>query len=173
MIITPVTEVPGLYLVDQVYNIDLLNDFLAEDLSKLPTKSIETQEHWIYRKNYKIFPKHSSWHQLQQSVDYNPINQLGYDKKNSLDTVFWVDAPGFTTGIHKDNPKVIASLQVYLDTAEGLGTQFYNNYFKMIFKVPYVKNTGYLLINNGQPHGFPQSVQKTRYSTYTWLTPKS
>jgi len=173
MTITPVAEVAGLYLVDQVYDIALLDQFLAEELSQVPTKSVALQEHWVFRKNYKLFPKQSCWNQLQQSVDYTLIHQLGYHKRQALDTVYWIDLPGFTTGVHQDDPGVFASLQVYLDTAEGLGTQFYSNYFKLIFTVPYVKNTGYLLINSGQRHGFPQSVQKTRYSTYTWLTPKS
>jgi len=36
-----------------------------------------------------------------------------------------------------------------------------------------VKNTGYLLVNKGQLHGFPRPVTQTRHSTYTWLKPNS
>lgn len=172
MTITPVTEVPGLYLVDQVYDIELLDQFLAEDLSHVPTKSVASQEHWVFRKNYKLFPKQSCWNQLQQSVDYTLIHQLGYYKRQALDTVHWIDLPGFTTGMHVDNPQAIATMQVYLDTADGLGTQFVDAP-GTVFTVPYRKNSGYLMINYEQLHGFPNPVQQTRRSTYTWLTPKS
>jgi hypothetical protein len=173
MIIEPHDKIIGLYLVTQVYNLGLLDQFLAEDLSTVPTKSLSLQENWILRKTYRLFPKTSCWNQLQQSVDYGPINNIGYYKKNLLHTAYWIDLPEFASGVHRDNTEVVASLQVYLDTADGLGTQFYNNDLELIFTVPYVKNSGYLLVNNGQLHGFPHPVAQTRYSTYTWLTPKS
>jgi hypothetical protein len=173
MIVTPCDAVPGLYLVDQVYDLQLLDQFLAEDLSNVPSKSLPMQEQWTLRKNYKLFPKTSCWNQLQQSVDYSPINKMGYYKYDPMDTSYWMDLPGFTTGIHQDNPGVVVSLQVYLDTADGLGTQFYSDRSNLVFTVPYVKNSGYLLINAGQLHGFPKPVAQTRHSTYTWLKPKS
>lgn len=173
MIVESIHAVPGLYLVDQVYDTDLLDQFLAEDLSTVPAKSLPMQERWTLRKNYRIFPKSSHWHQLQQSVDYSPLNELGYYKYSPFDTTYWVDLPGFTTGIHSDNPGVVCSLQVYLDTADELGTKFYNKDLGLVFTVPYKKNSGYMLINNGQLHGFPNPVTQTRYSTYTWLKSKS
>ena len=66
MIVESIHAVPGLYLVDQVYDTDLLDQFLAEDLSTVPAKSLPMQERWTLRKNYRIFPKSSHWHQLQQ-----------------------------------------------------------------------------------------------------------
>jgi hypothetical protein len=74
--------------------------------------------------------------------------------------------------MHVDNPQVVASMQVYLDTADGLGTQFVDAH-GTVFTVPYRKNSGYLMINCGQLHGFPNPAQQTRRSTYTWLKPKS
>jgi hypothetical protein len=173
MIVTPVEEIAGVYLVDQVYNPELLDQFLAEDLSHIPVKSLPMQERWSTRKNYRMFPKTSCWQQLQNSVDYTPINNMGYHKQRELDTTYWIDLPGFNMGIHRDNPEVVVSMQVYLDTAEGLGTQFFSEDWRLLLAVPYVKNTGYLLVNKGQLHGFPRPVTQTRHSTYTWLKPNS
>jgi hypothetical protein len=170
MIITPVDSVTGLYQVDQVYNIDLLDLFLAEDLSNVPHVSLPGQENWL-RKNYRLFT--NAWKQLQQSIDYSEINKLGYLTPTPFNTVYWIDQPGFSTGIHQDNPAIFASMQVYLGTADELGTQFVDSKNHAVFTVPYKKNSGYLLINTGQPHGFPDLLQKIRHSTYTWLTPKS
>jgi hypothetical protein len=172
MIVTSVDTVPGLYLVDQVYNPALLDQFLDEDISHVLSKSLPLQEHCTLRKNYKEFPGNSAWHQLQKDVDYGPVNQLGYYKYGLLDTAYWVDLPGFVMDMHVDNPQVVASMQVYLDTADGLGTQFVTAH-GTVFTVPYRKNSGYLMINCGQLHGFPNSAQQTRRSTYTWLKSKS
>jgi hypothetical protein len=171
MIISSVENVLGLYLVDQVYDPVLLDEFLQEDIEQVPWKSLPLQEHWL-RKNYKLFPPGSCWHKLQQSVDYAPVNKMGYYKYSSMDTSYWVDLPGFKTGMHQDNAEVQASLQVYLDTAPDLGTQFVDS-SGGIFAVPYKKNSGYLMINCGQLHGFPGPSPQPRLSTYTWLKPKS
>ena len=170
MIIEPVEHIPGLYLVQQVYNLQLLDQFLDENIETVHHRSLPMQEHWL-RKNYKLFPAGSTWHVLQNNVDWTAVNSMGWYKYSSLDTAYWIDLPGFSTGMHQDNAQVQASLQVYLDTADNMGTQFQHN--NEVFTVPYQKNTGYMMINCGQIHGYPGPAPKHRYSTYTWLKPKS
>jgi len=172
MKLEPVKQIAGLYLVADVYDSACLDQFITEDHSSLPHKSLPMQETWL-RRNYKHFPSSSAWQQLQHSVDYSEVNHvLGYYKYSAMDTAYWIDLPGFSTGMHQDNQQVKASLQVYLDTGSELGTQFIDQNNR-VFTVPYQKNTGYLMINLGQVHGFPGPAHTFRHSTYTLLKPKS
>jgi hypothetical protein len=171
MIISP-SPVEDVYIVRDVYNNSLLDQFLAENIIHVLSRPLTGQQAWL-RETRQDFPKSSVWHAMLQSIDFTQINRLGY-KLAETAPAYWLDMPGFTTGIHVDNLLVQASLQVYLeDNDPKFGTQFYDKNRNLIFTVPYAKNTGYLLINRRQLHGMITPCPFMRKSTYTWLTPKS
>jgi hypothetical protein len=167
MKIIPCTDIAGLYLVEDVYDSTLLDQFLAEDHTALSTKKALTgQEHWA-RDCFVSFGNASVWTQLLASVDFSPLADLKLKPKS---TAFWKDYPGFYCESHADNVLLTAAMQVYLgDSANpDMGTKFHPTY-----TVPYRKNTGYLMINMEQLHGGNKPTQELRYSTYTWLKLKS
>jgi len=79
----------------------------------------------------------------------------------------WKDSAGYKIGPHKDNDRVVAAMQIYLNNGpENLGTWFEDT------EIPFVKNTGYIMKNknkilHGMKHGVP--VGTTRYSLYAWF----
>lgn len=167
MKITPCADIAGLYLVQEVYDPALLEQFLLEDHDLLGAKkSLAGQEAWN-RDCFRSFDHSSCWQQLLASMDTAPLGQLNLE---STSTAFWKDYPGFCCESHADNVLLEASMQVYLgdSTDPAMGTQFYPDY-----TVAYRKNTGYLMINYQQLHGSNQPTQEMRYSTYTWLKLKS
>lgn len=165
MIISPIEQVPNLWYVQQVYDENLLDKFLAEAHQSYFYTMLHEQENWK-RKNYQQFPASSVWNSLLNSVDYGPTTAL---KFTPVRHAFWIDSPGFFAGIHEDNKQVVASQQIYLDTLDNAGTVFYDYQYKPLYRVPYKRNTGYFMINCGQLHGFPYPILQTRRSTYTWF----
>lgn len=81
---------------------------------------------------------------------------------------FWEDEPGFTFSPHVDIEFISATIQVYLnDSAETAGTEFFNENDELLHKMPWVKNTGYVL--NSVPtsrHGMTTPSPKRRRSLY-------
>lgn len=167
MKITPCKDIAGLYLVEDVYDTALLDQFLAEDHAGTGTViTLAGQETWN-RDCFRSFDSTSVWEQLLDSMDTELFAELNLQPTS---TAFWKDYPGFRCGSHSDNVLLEASMQVYLadSTDPTMGTTFYPDY-----SVPYRKNTGYLMINQGQVHGSNAPTQEMRYSTYTWLKLKS
>jgi hypothetical protein len=167
MRITPCTDIAGLYLVEDVYDVTLLDQFLAEDHDALGTKQALTGQEDRARDCFRSFDNASVWTQLLSSVDFSPVMNL---QLKPTSTAFWKDYPGWSGEKHADNMLLQASMQVYLgDSANpNMGTKFYPAH-----TVAYRKNTGYLMINLGQLHGGCEPMQELRYSTYTWLKLKS
>lgn len=167
MKITPCTDIAGLYLIEDVYDTALLDQFLAEDHANTGTViTLAGQETWL-RDCFRSFSSTSVWEQLLASMNTAPLEQLNLI---TTSTALWKDHPGFCCGRHTDNVLLEASMQVYLGDSldSAMGTMFYPDY-----TVPYRKNTGYLMINQGQLHGSNSPTQEMRYSTYTWLKLKS
>lgn len=99
------------------------------------------------------------------------INDLfGSDVLNFIGIQLWTDGAGYDTGLHQDNETIDVSCQVYLfDQDPALGTKFVRGDQEVT--VPYVNNTGYVMINNRDHqllHGTCQAtpVGVTRYSVY-------
>lgn len=99
------------------------------------------------------------------------INDLfGNNTLNFIGIQLWTDSAGYDTGLHQDNETIDVSCQVYLfDQDPALGTSFVRGDQKVT--VPYINNTGYVMINNRDRdllHGTSRAtpVGVTRYSTY-------
>jgi hypothetical protein len=172
MNLTPVKSIPGLYLVSNVFNEALLDQFLSEDLSLIPNLTLETWKGtWppsLYigplRKTYNTFPENSKWGELIGSIDKTEIENLGF---SIHETIAWADHPGFMSVVHEDDPSIEAALQVYLNKTGDRGTIIYDKDDNP-FEVPFEKNCGYLLINLGQKHSLSM-LTSLRKSTYTCL----
>lgn len=166
MQIEPVPAVPGLYLVHEAYDTALLAQFLAEPLPAQHA-TLDLQE-TLPRRTFREF-EHATWTQLLASQDQAPLEMLGWRINSS---VYWIDSPGFRMGIHADNARVQAAMQIYLGNGQDLGTRFYDQDHALLFTVPYAWNCGYIMINYGQLHAAPYVMQGQRCSIYTWLEPK-
>ena len=170
MIIEPVESIPDLFLVRDVYDSELLEQFLSEDRVNWNRVKLPMQEDYD-RDTVERFDKSSVWNQMIASVDRYKLLDIKLQFGRS---VCWMDNPGFCMGTHRDNRHVWAAMQVYLtDGDPGYGTHFYDHPGATPFVVPYKKNCGYVMINQKQLHGVPVTVKTFRMSTYTWLTPKS
>jgi len=167
MILTPVENIDGLYTVEDVYDLEILESFIQEDFTKIPSKPLEKQESMMLRKTFRFFPKSSKWLSLIKSVDINKIKNLGYEV---ADRALWIDNIGFKMAPHIDNDRVVASMQVYLkDGPENSGTTFFNLDNTFSYIVPFKKNCGYIMINKRQRHGVLTPVSEERWSIYNWL----
>lgn len=101
-------------------------------------------------------------HQLRQLFDY----------EISLSSEVWRDYPGYSNGIHVDDPVIDHVLMVYLNQTASLdhvmGTEFIES-DGAHYHVPNVINHGLLLLNSPQiPHGMvgqvpANHVRKTFY----------
>ena len=135
MRITPCADIAGLYLVEDVYDVTLLDQFLAEDHTALGTKqALAGQEHWA-RDCFVSFGNASVWTQLLASVDFSPLADLKLKPKS---TAFWKDNLGWSCKKHADNMLLQASMQVYLgDSANpDMGTKFHPTYTCLLYTSP-------------------------------------
>jgi len=167
MEIEPVDGYEGLFLVRNVYDSSILDEFLQEDFDSYPRE----MSFFISSRNtrHKIdkFPANSKWKELLKSADYSKILKLGYITGPSMSGL-WIDEPNFKLKYHVDNDMVVASMQVYLKTNEiNCGTTFIKNDIE--FTVPYKKNCGYFSLNHKHKlvHGVFYTIEEQRYSTFT------
>ena len=168
MILNPVDNIDGLFTIENVYDLEILESFLQEDFTKIPSKPLVKQEHMILRKTFKVFPESSKWLSLINSINIDIIKNLGYEIS---DSALWLDNIGFNMGSHIDNDAVVASMQVYLkDGPENFGTTFFNLDNTFSYLIPFKKNCGYIMINKGQRHGLLSPITEDRWSIYNWLT---
>ena len=78
----------------------------------------------------------------------------------------WLDHAGYMSRMHKDfSPNIKVNIQVYLDNgAENMGTACFDTQW---LRVPYKKNTGYMLICPTEiTHGMYMPVIDKRLSLY-------
>jgi len=153
----------NIFLIKNVYNLSLLNEFLQEDFDSYPQ-----EKNLNVNGRYRCygFPPSSKWQDLLHSVDYSNVIKLGYIHDQS--STFWIDDPQFTMGYHIDNGNFVAAMQVYLTSNENGGTTFINNN-KIKFTIPYTKNCGYISFANKHKlqHGVVNPMNEKRYSIYT------
>jgi hypothetical protein len=163
MEIEPIDGYNGLFLVRNVYDSSLLDEFLQEDFDSYPREmTLRNTRH-----NINKFPANSKWKELLKSADYSKILKLGYITGLSM-TMLWIDESNFKMTYHVDNDMVVAGMQVYLKSNEiNCGTTFIKN--DVEFTVPYKKNCGYLSLNHKHKlvHGVSYTIEEQRYSTFT------
>lgn len=186
-------------IADRLYSVqDLLPDHVtqaiqAQDWLASAWEPAQRQETWSRRQvdNNSVLQEFNS--HIQQAVAQ--VNQqLGTNFFLPIQSVWWVDLPGFEVSIHCDNPGVKTALQMYwIAPSEQYGTVFYSDdqpgvefagrppeELDLVHQFPSRANTGYLMRNEpdtatGQLprlwHGMhnPVPVGHIRLSSYTIL----
>ena len=177
MIITPVDAQYNLFLVEDIYPQDLLDQVAQEDFMSYEWELQEGQLDWPRR---KLLPQQDS---ILPKLDLH-LNKVRQDLADALNvhfpeydcwSSFWLDYAPYTCGIHLDGDLPIA-MQVYLlDSADPKhGTVFYNADKTVRYTFPYKANTGYIMFNGPtQYHGVPTTLKEgeTRLSSYTYFGP--
>lgn len=165
----------NLWRVTDVYSLDLIQQLETVPFKNLPFEKMRLQER--YSRDKFLPSSNEVLRNLDNEIEqYLPmIEEVTGRNIIKYDTIFFYDNPGFHIGIHEDNSHIEISMQIYLnDNLESMGTTFYNSSNKndVRFKFPFVKNTGYLMINeSGQWHGQSIIVPKNtlRLSSYTYF----
>lgn len=173
MIISAVDTHNNLFKVQYVVPELVVKEMLATDWLAQPWRKQEWQEDWLRRKidNTDTVQKIDKFLQSKLSC----INAACRTSFTNCHTILWLDEPGFTVGIHEDNPGVVGSMQLYWATTNSaIGTAFFSdtNGQRLRYRCPYVVNTGYIMVNGpGQWHGMltPVPSNTFRLSSYTYF----
>jgi len=183
-----------LFSIKNIITEELLEKLSLEVLDTIPYTKMEGLQAQMPRR--KLVPvTGSTLSQIQEHIDKQKdviSKAVGY-KINQIDSVFWLDQPGFSIDAHIDNPGVGNAMQIYLSNCKDLGTIFYNvEDSEIVTKedkqrwhyqgshppanirkaFDFETNTGYIMINNNkQLHGVPNTVGKDdiRLSAYCYL----
>jgi len=176
MTITPYDSQNNLFVVDDFYPDELIEQFVSTDHLSAAWKKEDWQEHYPRRRLMhepgSIYERMNSYVNSQLAAVAEAISmELIYSE-----TGFWLDEPGFRMLPHIDNEGVAVSLQIYLNQNNNdLGTIFYNPDKTVRHCFEYKLNTGYLMINGpAQLHGMGVAIPEGTYriSSYSWFYPK-
>lgn len=173
MIITAVDNKQDLFLIENIFPDNLLDNLSKVILLDLPYKNEAWQEEYSRRRlepntvllGFSKYIRHNL-ERLNESTGMQAID---------CTTGFWLDEPGFTMNTHVDNSNVFASMQIYLLGENCPGTKFTTELGLERYCFNFSKNTGYLMINNiDQYHEVAGTVPADTYRlcSYTWFFPK-
>lgn len=167
------TEFDTVYIIKDVLDPDMIDklkhyiDTVDPDRwQKVPGQELSPRRAIVWHADTVIEELHEAFARVTGN-----INKLfGADTLNFIGIQLWTDSAGYDTGLHQDNETIDVSCQVYLfDQDPALGTSFVRGDQQVT--VPYVSNTGYVMINNrdsnllhGTSRATPPGV--IRYSTY-------
>ena len=112
MQIKAVDDKKDLFQVNGLFT-DILLDNLSKDiLEAIPFTKMEWQENWERRK--LIVAPGSVLEQIQKHINSQAeaIGQALGKTIENINTIFWLDLPGFTCPAHFDNPRVDTVMQL-------------------------------------------------------------
>lgn len=165
MKITAIDDLNNLFLVEDLFPVDLLEDFWKLDLNLLKYQP-ELVEGRCSRRN--IIEKNST---ISKLYSHARKEILKFYKVSGH--ALWVDVENFSMSKHLDSTNIEAGMQIYLNNLDqNYGTCFYHPDGSVRYQFPYVANTGYLMINSAdQWHAATCTVAKNsfRSSCYFWL----
>lgn len=192
MRITAVDDKKDLFLLEDVLDSKLIEQFNREDINTYKWQKQEWQEN-IHRRVLIDHPT-SVLRKIKEQLKLVPqqINETLNTTFSRLAVYCWQDFEGFKFGKHIDNSNVDTVMQIYIGNASTeLGTVFYkckeedvenidnqqqwsliNHDLPVRYNFKYIPNTGYLMFNNRtQAHGVTGTVQSTdkRVSCYCWI----
>jgi hypothetical protein len=158
-------------VVEEIKNIDWLN---------LPTDTPPMQEQMIRKKiKHEYVPALTKINQLLENHS-KQIGELLNLKFIDIRTLWWLDLPGFVSGIHIDSTEYTALQAYWIAPGIKYGTHFYSTSNRSLKQNPLIKrfdfttNTGYLNDLTGPDsekiyHGMPNPVPENtfRISSYT------
>lgn len=159
-------------ITDNFYRLD---DVLSDDVYA------EILENFKDTSNWDLLPDANNINRLEMHLHTNsPIAKKIFETLNHLATIaetvvgklypnspqLWLDPNGYMSRMHKDfSPNIKVNIQVYLDNgSKHMGTACFDNKWH---RVPYKKNTGYMLICPTEiTHGMYMPVIDKRLSLY-------
>jgi len=121
-----------------------------------PRKIIPWKSESVIEEVYMVFQE------LEQEVSDTFSRQLKLQSVN-----FWQDSPGYTISPHIDNNRISVAMQIYINQSNyEAGTEMYKDH-DVIYKLPWVPNTGYILNNTDKSiHGMMTTVNTLRQHIY-------
>ena len=160
MHIEPVDKGNDLFIVSNVIQQQTLSGLLDIDLNTYKHHGAYMQEDSL-RRELEIVAE-DVFHQIKLDINSqqnkDAFSEVLKYQVQDIGVDFWWDTPGYTIDIHNDQEWIDRVLQIYLWPNDiNLGTVFYENN-TVRYAVPYVANTGYLMINKGQRHGMTNPV---------------
>ena len=177
MIVTSVDKQYNLFLVENIYPQDLLDQVNQENFLDYKWELQEGQLDWPRR---KLLPDDNS---VLLQLDKH-LNNVRYDIADALNghfpeydcwSSFWLDYSPYNCKMHLDGDLPIAMQIFLLDNAgPEHGTVFYNPDKTERYTFPYKVNTGYIMLNGpDQYHAVPTTLQpgELRLSSYTYFGP--
>jgi hypothetical protein len=167
------TEFDSVYRVKNVLDPDMiikLKNYI-DSVSSDRWQTVPGQEHnnrraIVWQADTVIEELHEAFARATSAINV----LFGSQSLNFIGIQLWTDGEGYDTGLHQDNETIDVSCQVYLfDQDPSLGTSFVRGDQRVA--IPYINNTGYLMINNRDSrllHGTSQATPAgvTRYSAY-------
>lgn len=176
-----VDQYADLYHVSNTISSDLVNKIIETPWLDLDFTTQPKQETWLRR---QIKNESLHWYREFQSQLHSKHaeieSQTGIKFDSFMESIFWLDMPGFICPIHTDG-ELPASMQINWIAEPNTGTVFYHSKHKHDLRhiTPAQTNHGYLMINQAdstgyrhlQWHGMLQPVSRLRVTSYTWLYP--
>jgi hypothetical protein len=176
-----ITEFDSVWVVQQVLTdqmIEKIRHYIqtvsADQWSLVPGQERSNRRAIVWQADTVIEELHEVFARITPEIN----DMFGSDTLNFIGIQLWTDGVGYDTGLHQDNETIDVSCQVYLfDNDPALGTSFVHGDQRV--DIPYINNTGYLMINNRDQHLLHGTSRATpagveRYSIYSvWsLSPK-
>jgi len=173
MKITAVDSAKDLFLVENIFSLELLSDLSTNNIDwQLQGQQEDFPRGVVYGENCNSA---HSFYKMSEYLNSSEV-EMYFTKFFGRDTLvhsprIWYDQPGFHMKEHVDGDgfKLDAALQIYLGDNQGQsGTTFYHMDGSERYEFEYKFNTGYLMNNNKtQLHGVkPNSSKRTRLSLY-------
>lgn len=146
------------------------NNFVAEHLQKNQAR-VKLKHDNVLQKKLKIIFSHSA---IKNFIETNYEMKVG-----DIVPSVWIDSEGYTLPRHIDDGSIAIAMQIYLGTADGLGTQLYADMksIEPLITFDYKINCGYVMLNCDKsfhqtegtvPYGFkrPSVYVRFRKSDY-------
>lgn len=134
---------------------DVFDDkFKEEILGTLKQENQFVAEH-LQRKQARVKLKHDNLLQNKLKIIFSHSNIKKFIEKNYNMKVgdvipsVWIDTEGYNLPRHIDDGSIAVSMQIYLGTHKGLGTQIYPDMesTEPLATFDYVSNNGYVMLN--------------------------
>lgn len=179
MKITPLNEFNTLFMVEDVYPSNVIDECIQQDVANMPWEPLgdavysqaDTPRRMIISEKPNVFATLNDY--ISELIP--EVREITQQSISHSHTRVWADYPRYDVPRHLDNKDgVYITLQVYLNNGDiELGTHFSNsNRAPYQHAIPYKANFGYIMVNTDYNfHGMIKPVPKDfiRLSSYTWF----
>lgn len=188
MQVTAIDHYHNLFLIENVFPKNIVEQVLATDWLSLPWQRQQGQEHWLRRRIDNLAVEwidewDQSLQQLLPMIEYQ--TGINLQMASTQNTAWWLDEPGFTCAMHTDGEMPGAMQLTWIGANSQLATAFYHykNPESLRHQFEFKPNTGYIMINSPdknlarhlQWHAMlnPVPVNSFRLTSYTWISQRN